>query len=372
MKNIKSLFFSVLVLIFCPEAKCQTNLPKLQNFNVGIIIPLSGDLAEYGSAIRNGFELARKDAPENFSNVNFVYEDSRYDGKTAVDALQKLKSSDSIDLYYLWGVSPTEAMLPIAVAQKLPVIAETTVKEATVGKPFVIRAARTGERIAKALTAELENRKVKSVSLIVTQIPFYMDIIKHLESSLKDKGIAVKKKAEVLPSEIDFKSFLLDRDLQGAQILGAFLLPAQFIAFYRQAEQLHLKIPTFSADIIDSETLVKDCSDKIDGMFYTQVGVIPEFRQNYKKSFGNDNQIGSAAQAYDMGMLVSELFGKLERNLTNEEVIDRISKIAPHKGATGSFSYSDSSDGGKEIRMPVSMKVVRGKALEIIAEDTGY
>ncbi len=349
----------------------ETNLSN-PVFKLGIIIPLSGDLAEYGTSIRNGFELARSEKPEKFSKINFVYEDSRYDGKTAAVALQNLSVLHAINLYYIWGVSPTEAVLPIAHAKKLPVLAETTVKEATVGKPLVVRAARTGERIANALAQEIDNRGIKSVSLIVTSIPFYTDIIKHLELDLKTRGIKVSKKDEVDVSQADFKPLLWKKKSHQDEAIGVFLLPAQLLSFYRQADQMKLKVQTFNADLLDSETLVSECPDSINGTFFDQIRVTDEFRKLYISKYGNDIQIGSAAQSYDIGMLVADLFGKMDKKLTAEEVIERVSKMSPRQGATGQFKFTDTRDSGKEIRMPVSMKEVKGKKIVTLREDTGY
>jgi branched-chain amino acid transport system substrate-binding protein len=366
MKNLTVIY---LCILFGLVSFAQSETSKL---NLGIIIPLTGDLAEYGTAIQNGFELARKENPEKLKNIEFSYEDSRYDGKTAVDALQKLKSTNTIDLYYLWGVSPTEAMLPIAAANKLPVIAETTVKEATVGKPFVIRAARTGERIASALVAEIKKRGITSVSFLVTEIPFYMDILRHLEVLLKAEGIAVKRSQEILPSENDFKSFLLDRSIDKNEALGVFLLPSQLITFYRQAAQAKLSLKTFSADIIDSQTIIDDCPENVNGTFFTQVGLTPKFRKLYSETYKNDIQIGSAAQSYDIARLVSELFKDSASKISKEEIIKIISSMPEQNGATGTFRYFETPDAGKEIRMPVSMKEVKNKKIVVITEDTGF
>jgi len=364
--------FQLVTFLSCSVASAQSPEGPAKQFNVGIVVPLTGDLAEYGSAIRNGFELAKLQSPDKFNSIRFVYEDSRYDGKTAVEALQKLRSTNKINLYYLWGVSPTEAMLPIAASQKLAVIAETTVKEATVAKPLVIRAARTGERIAKALSAELAKRNVKSVSFIVTEIPFYTDILKHLTLYLKAEGIEIRKSQAVLPSQSDFKSFLLDRNSLAGEIMGVLLLPSQLITFYNQADQYRLPLKTFNADILDSQSIVEACPDNINGTFFTQVGVTPQFRETYTKKFGDDIQIGSAAQSFDVANLISDLFGSETNFGGAEEIIERLSRISNRTGATGQFGYSETPDGGKEIRMPVSMKTVENKKITTISEDTGF
>lgn len=59
--------------------RAQTN-----TFRLGVSCPLSGVLAEYGAAVRNGIELARKEQPELFSRTEIVYEDSQWDPKKAL------------------------------------------------------------------------------------------------------------------------------------------------------------------------------------------------------------------------------------------------------------------------------------------------
>ena len=344
-----------------------------RGFNVAVVIPLSGALAEYGTAIKNGFELARADDPKFYSTINFTYEDSGYDGKTAVNALQKLIAARKYDLYYLWGVSPTEAMLPIAEKENLAVIAETTIKEATVGRALVIRAARTGERIAQALAAEIALRSITQVSFLTTQIPFYLDIVANLRRILAEKGVQIRADIEVLPSDLDFKSSLLKhKRADAAGAIGAFLLPAQLVAFYKQMDQLKIQAQTFNADILDSVSIVKECPDSVNAAFFSQVGVTSDFRAQYSKKFNSDIHIGSAAQAYDVAVVIKDLFGRLTGKLTAHEIIQRISALAPRSGVTGKLAFTDMRESGKEIRMPVSMKVVRDKRIDVLTEDTGF
>ena len=43
---------------------------------VGLVLPLTGAIAEYGIATRNGIELARTERGDLFKSVQFAYEDS--------------------------------------------------------------------------------------------------------------------------------------------------------------------------------------------------------------------------------------------------------------------------------------------------------
>lgn len=364
--------FIHIILVFILSLIASSTKAENDSFSFGIIIPLSGALAEYGTAIRNGFELAKVEKPELFTNLNFIYEDSGYDASTAISALNNLRTTKSINLYYMWGVSPTEAMLPVADKNGLAVIAETTIKEATIDRKYVIRAARTGERIAKALSNEIKKRKLQRISLMVSQIPFYTDIVKHLELDLKSSGIEVIKVQDVLPTELDFKSYITNFKQKKNDAIGLFLLPVQLINFYKQLEQIKLNIQTFNADLLDSSTIVKECPRTIENAFFTQVGVTNEFRKQYLDYAKSDIHIGSAAQSYDVAILIGELFGNSKNNLKSGDIIKTITEISPRSGATGLFEYSETKDSGKELRMPVSLKKIKAGKIETITENTGF
>lgn len=139
---MKKLF---LLLLFSLTLACNKTDPKeqIESFNVGVIVPLSGELAGYGKAVVNGIKLAEIENPSLFTNINFYYQDSKYDSKVAVSAFRALNENNDINLYHTWGVSPNESLIPILEANKIPAIVETTLTESTLDKKFIIRAART-------------------------------------------------------------------------------------------------------------------------------------------------------------------------------------------------------------------------------------
>jgi ABC-type branched-subunit amino acid transport system substrate-binding protein len=234
-----------------------------------------------------------------------------------------------------------------------------------------VRAARTGERIAQALVAELAKRKFKSVSFLNTDIPFYDDILRHLEVLLPKENIKITRIEKILPTENDLRSYVLKLGFHKEDAIGAFILPAQFASFYKNVAQMKLSVQTFSADIIGSDSIIKECPDTINGAFFTEVGITPEFRKLYTEKYGTDGHIGHAAQAYDIANLISDLFGNLKQKISRDDIMRTISQISPRKGATGELSYSDTPDGGKELRVPVAIKEIKNRRIETITEDAG-
>ncbi len=328
---------------------------------------MSGDLAGYGIAIRNGFELAKKDNPDSFSHIYWEYQDSKYDGKAAVSALQALQAQGKFDLYHTWGVSPNEALLPIMEAKKLAVIAETTLKSTTVGKKYVVRAARTGEMLAAAILNELSRRNVKEVGLIMTEIPYYRDIVTSMQFGAKRLGITVEVINSYLGSDNDFRASILKARRKQYDAVGLFLLPSQFTPYTRQAQELGYSVQKFGSDIPDSQELIDSCVPSLNEMFFPSIGMTEEFREKYISQYGNEYFIGSAAQAYDVAMLIGKLFNLPKSpSLSSETIVNTFKQIKDHVGATGTFSFSESVDDGMAFHMPLAMKMVKaGKIVTI-------
>jgi ABC-type branched-subunit amino acid transport system substrate-binding protein len=65
---------------------------------VGVILPLSGEAASYGQQFRRGMELN----PE-YSSFKLVFEDSKFETKTAVTAFNRLVELDHVNYLISFG-----------------------------------------------------------------------------------------------------------------------------------------------------------------------------------------------------------------------------------------------------------------------------
>ncbi len=342
------------------RAQAQTSV-----FRVGVIVPLTGPLADYGEAVRRGVESARHDYPERFSKIELVYQDSAYDGKTAVNALQSLMARQDVDLYYTWGVSPNEAVLPVADARKLPVIAETTLKSSVVGKPFSVRAAPTGEMTAKVVASELAKRGYRSVGILLVDIPYYRDIVESLKRALKASGAAVEVMDSFSPEANDFKSTITKLRAKGYDAIGVFLLSDQVVTYYRQAHALHFAVQTFGASMHDSQELMTRAGQGAEGALFVGYDVVPEFQSRWMREFNDDSRVGYGANAYDTALMIAELFGDgSSANLSSEATVARFATISPRQGVSGAFSFAESPDAGKHFDFPLSARIVKQGRIE--------
>ena len=139
MKNFFCFVFYWLVSLtfigYCPQLLAEDKPAHV--FRIGVSLPLTGDLAEYGSAVRNGIQLAQSRFPSKFQHLDLLYEDNRYDGKTALTILQKFRASN-VDLIYSWGEIPFNAIAPIIEKSKVPLTAYSLDNKAAVNSKFII------------------------------------------------------------------------------------------------------------------------------------------------------------------------------------------------------------------------------------------
>jgi len=146
-----------------------------ETFRTGVIIPLTGPLAEYGLAMSNGITLAKESRPESFSSCNFAIEDSAYKTTQALGALQKFQALDKVNLVYVFGGPMGEALAPVAESKQLPLIIDHIDGSAVAGKKFSVRYANSKRELGRTLVTSLAKRNVKTVALVVVDKPCASD-----------------------------------------------------------------------------------------------------------------------------------------------------------------------------------------------------
>ena len=97
------------------------------SFRVGVSSALSGEVATFGTAAKNGIVLTTEENQQLFKNIDFIFRDDRYDAKTAVTIFNQLRTTGDIDLLFSVEVTPSEAIIPLAERYQFPVIANCTI-----------------------------------------------------------------------------------------------------------------------------------------------------------------------------------------------------------------------------------------------------
>ena len=89
---------------------------------IGTVLHLTGDLAEFGEAFREGIELAIFEAREKGLDIVGVYEDTALDLKKAVSAAEKLTGIDNVDAAIVSTFTEIAVAGPVFERERVPSI----------------------------------------------------------------------------------------------------------------------------------------------------------------------------------------------------------------------------------------------------------
>jgi len=336
-----------------------------RQFCVGMVLPLSGPVSEYGTAIRNGVSMAQDARPERFKTIRFLYEDSEYKPAKSVSSFKKLVELDRAQLVYTFGGSVSEVVAPIGQQLKVATLISSIDPLAKIGKSYVIRFDNPTSDFGTVLAKELSRASATRVGIVLTENHYLNTLVRGLKESLKSSQ-SLEVIATFKPDDLDFKSVVtkLRRDTPDA--LGIFLLPGQVAQFYTELEKQNVNVPSFGSDVFDSTSEIKAAHGAMNGAFLAHHVVTDSFRASYVEKFGNDFQMACAGQGYDLANLLGTLFEDLRRPSTSEEILSRLRGSAVMQGVSGQFEFVRTNHGDEFFQFPVKLKRIQGDQLVVV------
>lgn len=363
-----SVFVFVLILfsvVVCGEVFAAPT-PR-QKMRIGVVIPLTGGLAEYGTAARNGILLAQQEFKDQLHDIEFIFEDSRYDTTATVTACKKLQTVDNVRLQYVWGYGPAAACAAIADANKMPILAVSSDPDVEKNRPYVVRFATSIERHSTVLTRYLADLPFKRIAIVAAEIPFISGIIEGMKSRLSPtQSIVLVDKVQ--PGDMDFKSITAQIRNQNIDVVGVFLLSGQVSQFYKTAIGSGLRVPTFGTDFFDSETEVTASLPGIIGAVFPAPDVSEVFKNKYLSVYRSSAHLPYAANAFDFVELIAKFFGSEGSDLAVNVMLNNFRSVGVTSGASGTFQYREKGEFSPGYDFNVVLKKVDSDGKVVLVE----
>lgn len=361
---MKRYTFTALICLLCvalPATWAQ------ERTKIGVVIPLSGVLAEYGVALKNGVLLAQKEHPELVKNIEFVFEDTRYGNITAITIINKFASSSPVDLVYMWGYGPCQAVAAVAESQKIAMLAVTGEQGVNVGRKYIMRFSFRIEQMSHAILEYLRSKGLKKIGIVKTEIAYMNGIIDGMSANLRaDESLSVVDSYTV--SDTDFRSSIEKLKRKKFDVLGVFLITGQVSQFYRQARALNLMAQTFGSSPFENLMEIRQAGGLMDGAVFPGPEISPDFKRRYVAEYGNDVQLAWAANAYDFSVLSGTITSQWAKAapFTGLELLSEFKKISRYEGVEGLLEYKEDLTRGSGFEFPVVMKKIVGDSIVVL------
>ncbi len=355
MKKIALVLCMVLALGACKEEKkvAQNNKPTIK---IGIVAPLTGNLAMVGEGIKSAVIMAEEDLKtRNLKNqYEFVVEDDGYEaGKTAL-IYPKLKSVDKVDAILSTFSQTGKIISPRADADKILHISLSSDAEIAKGE-YNFLDWTTPKYTAKRM---LEFYKERNIKKIVSFVPnnagtlpqenAFMDLVK------EDGEIEVSRYL-IAPEETDFRILFAKAKEEKPDAYLALIYGASFVPFFKQYQETG---QTALVTSIETFATLSDTSIA-QGAYYTDAAVANDtFLKRHQQRFGEISNYGVGTM-YDMVMLAVEAFEKTDnKNLAADE----LAKIKHYNGVVGELEQDDE---GIFNSQAVLMEIKDGKRIRV-------
>lgn len=333
----KPLLSLVLALGLLPVWAQQQGVSKDQIL-IGTIQDLSGPLAGYGKAVRNGMQLRIDELNEQGSihgrKLKLLTEDSGYDPKRAVLAAQKLVNQDKIFIMAGHiGTAQNNAAMPVQfeknVINFLPVTAAREMYEPFNRLKYAF-AATYFDQMRAAVPSLVKEKKLTKVCAIHQDDEFGLEVFRGAEAGLKTVNMDFTEKTTYKRGATDFSSQVARMKSAGCELVVLGTIIRETVGTIAESRKTGFN-PLFIGSSAAYTDLIHKLGGKaMDGMYATMTVPHPYLDEaskpiafwanKYKTKFGDDPTVFSV-----YGYMIVDTFirgaQKTGANLTTDNFI---------------------------------------------------
>jgi branched-chain amino acid transport system substrate-binding protein len=311
---------------------------------VGTIQDLSGPLAGYGKAVRNGMLLRIDELNEQGTvhgrKLKLITEDSGYDPKRAVLAAQKLVNQDKIFIMAAHlGTAQNNAAMPVQFEKKvvnfLPVTAAREMYEPFNKYKYAFFATYY-DQMRAAVASLVKEKKLSKVCAIYQDDEFGLEVLRGAEASLKTLNMDFTEKTSYKRGATDFSSQVARMKGAGCEMVVLGTIIRETVGTIAESRKTGFN-PVFIGSSAAYTDLIHKLGGKaMDGMYATMnvphpyldeaSNPIRFWANKYKTKFSEDPTVFSV-----YGYVIMDTFiqaaQKVGPNLTSDNFVAAMDKM---------------------------------------------
>lgn len=306
---------AVTALTGCGSNSGSPSKKDADKYYIGGIGPTTGATAIYGTAVKNGAQIAVDEINAaggiNGKQIEYRFEDDQNDAEKSVNAYNTLKDWG---MQMLVGTTTTSPCIAVAgktasdnMFQITPSASAPAVLSSGNGNIFQVCFTDPNQGIASAQYIA-ENKLAKKIGIIYDSSDVYSSGIEEkFEAEAKDKGLQIVSKAAfTADSKTDFGTQLQKAKDAGADLLFLPIYYQEASIILKQADTMGYKPKFFGVDGMDGILTVENFDTKLaeDVMLLTPFAAdakdkaVQNFVKTYKEKY-KDTPNQFAADSYD-------------------------------------------------------------------------
>ncbi|MGE3347410.1 MAG: ABC transporter substrate-binding protein [Ramlibacter sp.] len=319
---------------------------------IGTMQDLSGPLAGYGKAIRNGMQMRVDEANEMGGiagrKLRLIVEDDGYDPRKAVLGAQKLVNRDGIfAMVGHLGTAPNLAAMPVQFEKNVinffPITAAREMYEPYDRLKFA-NAATYYDQMRIAAPRLAKDRNIKHPCIIYQDDDFGLEVMRGAEAGLKTLGMAFTEKTSYKRGATDFSSQVAKMKAAGCEMVVLGTVIRETVGTIAESRKTGFSPIFVGSSAVYTDLIPKLGGKLMDGLYSTMTAAHPYldaaeqpvrfWAAKYKTRFNEDPSVFSVYGYGNMDAFIRVVF-KTGPNLTTESFIKTMDNMTFNRDMFG-------------------------------------
>ena len=349
--------------------KASEYIGKKQNpeiIKIGVMTPLTGDVASWGKMQRNATEMALSEVNSmggiHSMEVEVIYEDDQANPKIGVNAFRKLSTVDKVPIVIGSPASGvTLAVASIANVNRTPLLSSGSTATA-VGEagPYVFRIMPSDDTQASIMAEWAKELGIENIAIVYVQNAWGKGLENAFIKEFEERGGRLILSEGVTQKNTDFRGILSKINSLKIDAIYAPLYTRGAGLMVRQAKELGIKKKILGADVYETPEFIEVAGESAEGVIFTRYGQIdsPEY-QTFAKKYQDEYNSAPEAYAgycYDAIRIGLHAIASCDKGeISGINVRKELLKIKKYNGVTGvsDFNGKNSASGKTFDRLVV-------------------
>ncbi len=333
-----------------PTGQAVAPTPKpAESLKWGVLLPLTGDLAEIGGNARIALELAVNEINQqggiDGQTVELIIEDTRCNPQAAATAAQKLVNVDRVPVIFGEACSgATLAAAPIANAGKTVLFSPcSTSPDVTNAGDFVFRDVPSDAFQGKIAAEFAFNQlKKKKAAVLYSQNDYAIALQKVFSDTFSSLGGQIVDTEQISDKARDVRTELTKIKNANPDLVYVVAYTDATVIILQQAHELGLTVQFLGPDAWDDPAIPKRADETANGAIYLKPKTLdpPAFKQKIEANGGKTTLC--APQIYDAAKIVAASMKKA--GSTGEALKNELYAVQNYQGVSAVISFDDHGD----------------------------
>lgn len=344
-------FLIILIVLF--SLGCAKNDGK--EVKIGVVLPLTGSAAVWGQNAKMGLEIALEEVNSaggvKGKLIKLIFEDSQSDPTKAVSSLQKLISTDKVQVV-IGDIASSSvlAMAPIAEKSKVVLISPgASNPDISKAGEYIFRNwqsdALEGEVDAKFAYERMGYRKM---SVLYVNNAYGTGLKTVFEQSFKMMGGKILTSEPFEQGDTDMKSQLNKIAAQKSDAIYMPGYPPEMAIALKQSKELGIRTQYLSVQAFDDPKILQTAKESANGVIFSvprppdpSNPIVNNFKSKYKQRFNREPGVCSDT-GYDALKII--VWAIDHSSISGSEIQKQLLKLKDFPGAAGLTTFDQNGD----------------------------